>query len=385
MQAEELLVRHLVKLNIDQGTTKKIQEILSPDLNWAYFLQKTKDERVCSLIYKALSKIQDAEKILPENILQDLRNIYYSTAKRNILIFQTLQEILQAFKKKGIRTIVFKGIVLAESVYGDIAARSMSDLDILINRQDIKRADKVLEDFNYTRPFGVKDFSKVSFNLYRNSILYKNFNGYPKYIHLYWHILNLCPYDKDILQKIDMDKIWREAVDINLGGIKTRTFSLCHQLIYLCMHALNDSFRSLILLCDINEFLRINKETLNWSKLIEEAYLFGLSKYTYYSLYVVSIFFGVYIPEFVFKRLKPKRISCFEQRFISSVLKRKTTDMDQCFAFLGMNETLKDRVLFLSKALFPTRDEFGFIRQKDPNQINCLDYLRRFKIAFNRK
>jgi len=383
MQTEDLLMLSCAMRNIKQDTLKKVQEILSPDLNWAYFLQRTKEEGLASLIYKAFLKIPDIEKIIPEYILQDLKIIYYSVVKRNILISRTLEKILQAFQAENIESIIFKGIALAESVYGDIGSRSMVDLDILVRRQDVKKADEILGRFNYAKLFEVKDYSAIFLNLYRNALLFRNLNTYPQYIHLYWHILNLFTYDKDILHKIDMDKIWDDAIEIELGNLKIRTFSIYHQIIYLCLHASNHAYKPLILLCDLNEFIRLNQEKIDWDILAKEAVKFGLSKYVYYGLYLTRQTLGAAIPENTFSRLKPKRISIFERKFISSVLEGKSASAREGLVYLAMIETLSDRLYFARRALFPSRYEMALVRQKDASQINIFDYVRRINSAFN--
>ena len=74
MQTEELLVRYLAKLNIDQGTVEKIKEILSPDLNWAYFFDRAGSEGIISLAYKGLSEIDGAKTMVPEDVWRRLKS-----------------------------------------------------------------------------------------------------------------------------------------------------------------------------------------------------------------------------------------------------------------------------------------------------------------------
>ncbi len=377
MLAEDLLIRFCARVNTDRDIARKIKEILTPDLNWAYFLQKTKDEGVCSLIHKTLSKIQDVEKILPENVLQNLKNNYYSTAKRNILIFQTLEKISQTFEKENIQMIVFKGIALAESVYGDIGLRPMGDIDILVKKKDLEKVDSIFKNFGYHTPFDIRDFINLPFNRYRNSFLYSNLDTTPNYVHLYWHLINFFPYHSDVIQRINMDKIWEDSEEIKLGDAKLRTFSIYHQIIFLCMHALHHSPKSLIRLCDINELLQLEEGNLDWDKLVREAFDFGLHKHVYYVLYSIFKLLEADIPDNTLKMLRPEKMSFFERKFISSVLEWKPMFHGELLVYLGMNETLRERVLFLCRVLFPSRNELALIRQKSIAKVNFLDYLKR--------
>jgi len=383
MRHEDNLILSSARISLEEEEVNKIKGILDQGLDWGYFLHRSRDEGTASLIYKTFLKIPDIDKVVPKIILEELKTVYYSVVKRNILILRTLEDILREFQMENIRTIIFKGLALAESLYGDIGSRSMTDVDILIKGQDLKKADKILKKLNYSAFFGNKDLPDVTFNLYRNSFLYSNLNAHPKYIHLYWHILNLYPHDKDILNKIDLDKIWDDSREIELGGMRAHTFSTHHQVLYLCMHALNHSFRPLILLCDINEFIAANKSCINWDKLIEEAYAFGLNKQLYYGLYIVSNIFSTDIPQEVFDKLKPEKISIFERKFISSVLKRQPSSVGESMVFFGMNENWMQRLSFLSGALFPSKREMSVIRQKKASEINITDYIQRLNSAFH--
>jgi len=147
------------------------------------------------------------------------------------------------------------------------------------------------------------------------------------------------------------------------------------------MHALNHSYSPLILLCDINEILRLNKAVINWDVLVEEATAFGLAKQVYYGLYVCSEIFDSEIPLDSLNKLKPKKISIFEKKFISSVIKREPVTIGGTLVYFGMNESLQERVLFLFRALFPSKREMAVIRQKSFSEITILDYLRRVDSA----
>ncbi len=48
-----------------------------------------------------------------------------------------------------IKTIVLKGAMLAETVYPNIALRSMGDIDLLIHKDDLDRAAKRILELGY--------------------------------------------------------------------------------------------------------------------------------------------------------------------------------------------------------------------------------------------
>ena len=261
MRKEDLLIQCCARKNIDQEIESTVQEILSPDLDWAYFFEQCQTQGLSSLVYKTLLKIDHIETIIPPDIWSSLRDVYYSTTTSNILIFQTLKRISTCFEKQSIQVIVFKGPMLAESVYRDIGLRPMGDIDILVKKEDVAKTDGILRDLGYSISFGI-DLLDPPLGLYRNALLYQRLGSLSISVHVHWHIINSLPYHERVIQMIDIDRIWRESIPIQLGGVTLRTFSPHHQIIYLSMHVFNHSFTHLILLCDIHEFLQLQKDKL---------------------------------------------------------------------------------------------------------------------------
>jgi len=265
-------------------------------------------------------------------------------------------------------------------VYQNLGLRTSGDLDILVKIKDLPRADYILESLDYKKPLRFNDFSRISFSAYRNSFLYTKPNSYPEHIHLFWHLINLYPYRSDIAAKIDMEKLWRAAEEIKVGNRKLLTFSFHHQIIYLCLHALTHLYKPFILLCDIHEITRLEKEKINWEELVEESVSFGLEKYVYYGLYFVCRILGADIPEPALSRLKPKKFSFFEQRFIADVLADRVPLNERYRLFLlylSMNETLSERMAFIYNMCLPPKKELFILKLKDPSAINSFDYLKR--------
>jgi hypothetical protein len=85
-----------------------------------------------------------------------LRHAYFSTAAKNILIYGELCRILDALDREvpepggaRSRTVVLKGADLALSVYPDFSLRPMADLDILVPRESLDTAVRVLENLGF--------------------------------------------------------------------------------------------------------------------------------------------------------------------------------------------------------------------------------------------
>ncbi|KPK96863.1 MAG: hypothetical protein AMJ95_11975 [Omnitrophica WOR_2 bacterium SM23_72] len=380
LKREELFIRFCCRSKKDSALREEIIRISSPGFNWAYFLERAMKEKVAALIFKDFCEDEEIRELFPEDILTQLRAIYQTVLARNLLHHQTLKKISERFNQEGIPFIVLKGLSLAEGVYQDAGLRPTGDLDILVKRMDVLMADRILNGFDYKKPFHSSDLSRISYSAYRNSLLYYQPQAHPPHIHLFWHIINLYPYDENILNKIDIEKIWDDAVEIRIANIALKTFSIYHQIIYLCLHALTHLYRPLILLCDIDKLISLEGEKIDWDILIQESFNFGLSKAVYHGLYVASQVLGTDIPAVVLHQLKPTRISLFEQRFTDSFLLAEQPLNETLMHFLfyfGMNDTLAKKLNFSRRMLFPPQEELSLIRQKDDSRPKLFEYFRR--------
>jgi hypothetical protein len=99
---------------------------------------------VLSSCWKAIGTVP------PPAVSDRVRSIRLASAERNIRLFHELETIFSAFKAAGITVIPLKGAWLAESVYADIAQRSMGDVDLWVKRDDLDAARRVMGSLGYS-------------------------------------------------------------------------------------------------------------------------------------------------------------------------------------------------------------------------------------------
>ena len=94
------------------------------------------------LLYQSLKTT--GKEAIPKKVLTQLQNHYHTNASRNLFLSHELLNILNFFEAHKIRAIPFKGLVLAISIYGNLAMRQFSDLDILVKQEDVVKAQELL-------------------------------------------------------------------------------------------------------------------------------------------------------------------------------------------------------------------------------------------------
>jgi hypothetical protein len=115
---------------------------------------------------------------IPPDVQADLRQAYYATTARNLLIYRELSRILTHFRFSMLRlgsaqvfdfrfghpqsqianpqseipTVILKGAALATTLYDSIGLRPMGDLDLLVPEERLAEAVARLEALGYVQP-----------------------------------------------------------------------------------------------------------------------------------------------------------------------------------------------------------------------------------------
>ncbi len=155
--------------------------LVGGELHWQEVLKSAFWHGIAPLLYKNLKGIRETP--IPKDFMDQLRKTYHGPLARNMYIYSEMDRILEAFHKNDIGAIVLKGAALAKTVYGDIGLRPMGDIDLLVKREDLPRAEKVLFGLGYTYSINNPDHYKE--NHYHISYIHPDRN-IPVEIH--WHI-----------------------------------------------------------------------------------------------------------------------------------------------------------------------------------------------------
>lgn len=124
------------------------EEIALPvlGLDWDEIFNLAQMHKVVALVYKAIRS--NSELDCPKQILQQMKNLSLSISIQQICKYRELSRLLQEFKNEGLHVLLFKGIVLA-ALYSDYLTRSCGDADLLVNKNELKQVQQVLERCGY--------------------------------------------------------------------------------------------------------------------------------------------------------------------------------------------------------------------------------------------
>jgi hypothetical protein len=374
-RAEDRLICLCTGSDFDEDTVLEIKRLSSNGLDWNYLLKKSQNEGVSLLTYHYL-EIMGLTKQAPPYLIERWQREYYANSARNTLILAEAKRILNILESEKIKSILLKGVFLAEHVYKNIALRQMSDIDILIQKNDVARVNIILVSLGYIQP---KNYEEPSnHDLERSSIntLVYNKNGTCGFfIHLHWHLINTTWPVDTLVDDIDMERIWSYAEPIGINGCHAFVLSPEHHLIYLACHGFNHCFDRLILVSDILEFLRCYRGRIDWRVVIEEAERFNVSRLLYYSLTIASRRLGYDIPEF--KKIEHDKISSSEKILSFLINKEKCLYISAYLAYLLMQDGWVSKLRFIKRTFFPSTYVMAHSFSLPISKIKAYHYYQR--------
>jgi len=378
---------YLVSLIADSG--EKDDGQVEDGFDWEYILKEARRNGVSPILYLRLKNQKDS---FPETFFGKLEKDYYQNLRRNILMWEEIKPILKSFKEDGIEVILLKGVALAELVYKNLALRPMSDVDLLVKKEELPRIDEKMRKFGYSTDENYRNSLRYSSINYLNSIEYRK---KVVSVHFHWHLVNSTLPSFMYASKINMKKIWKEAIPVKISGTETLSLAPHHLLIHLSEHASKPghSLSRLILLYDIAETIKVYQEELNWELLINEARVFNLNRPLYYSLYLTSRLIPFrtetgligldnltavrqVMPANILDELRPKNLSYGERRFLG-VSRYAPTLWNRNFSgfsyllHLAMCQGSFQKIRFIWQSFFPPS---AVLRLRYPSQRNRLGF-----------
>ena len=104
-------------------------------VDWKHFITMVSEHGVAALVYHNLEKL-DLLQLLPEGEKSFLKKCLLKSLSRNTRNAKMLAEALHLMNSQDMKVVLLKGSALEIMVYGNEGLRQMSDVDVLLSRQD---------------------------------------------------------------------------------------------------------------------------------------------------------------------------------------------------------------------------------------------------------
>jgi hypothetical protein len=334
----------------------RIRSLLESGVDWEAVLRLVDHHGTSSLVYRNLSQLDD---MVPPSVVAALRERYERNVHKALFLARELIRILDCLDAVGIEVIPYKGLVLAEVYYGDMALRQSGDIDLFVRKQDLTRVTKAIHELGYTTRVPIpedatEDYIASGYECTFDSPAGKNL------LELQWA---LQPHFYAV--DFDMEGLFERAVNVTLAGRRVKTPAPDDLLLVLAVHAAKHVWGRLIWLCDIGQILK--RENLDWDWIQSRAREFGIERILRVTLLLTNRFLGEPIPAAVESAMQSDRAARAFADEVAAAVARGVSYQEQQVSYfrlmMRVRERQMDRVRFMTRLTFtPGPGEWDAIR-----------------------
>ena len=260
----------------------EIHRLAAGTTDWAYLERLAIRHHVTPLLYLGFNRA--AWPLVPAPVQALLKTRFAANLQRNFRLARHAVVVLKSFNVAGIQVMPYKGIFMAQSIYGHLASREVNDIDLLIDARDVERAREVLVQAGFA-PTEKLDQEQI----FRQQALHLE-------IDLHWQVSpGFFPVG------FDFQALWGRSVTTRLGGVDYREPGREDLLLLLCIQLAKDCWerRQLLIqlqkVCDIAEVIH-RTPGLDWRALRGRAAQQGLARVLDFSLALAADLLGAPLP-----------------------------------------------------------------------------------------
>lgn len=286
---------------LDPARRKRIQQLLKGGLDWESLVSLAHRHGMLTLLHFHIKATDPAG--IPDAVSKELDHFAFKIVRRNLELTAALLELLDVFAAAGIPAIPFKGPPLASLIYGNLALRRFSDLDIALHRRDVSAAIELLvASHGFRAPGPLTDAQQEAHGRFHYARPLFSSDGTVK-VDLHWG------FAKDYFSAgIDSESLWGKTAPVSIQGHTFITFSPEVLLLVLCVHATKHGpmpWPRLNWICDIAELLR--RSDLEWAQTLELARSSGTQRILRLGLSLARDLFDAPLPKDLSRQVQADR------------------------------------------------------------------------------
>jgi hypothetical protein len=322
-------------------------------IRWDLLFDLGEHHGVLPLVYRALAEFEGE---IPSEALLQLKQRNQTNLHKAMLLSRELIRIVDHLAAGGVEVLPYKGLALAEAVYGDIALRQTGDIDLLIRARDLARAREAARGLGYT-PHA--ELSAAEERAYLKSGYECAFDGAAgrNLLEVQWAIL-----PRFYAVEFDVDGIFARAVTLPVAGREMKTPGYEDLFLILAVHAAKHVWGRLIWLCDLARIME--RPDLDWDWIWGRARSLGIVRMVRVSMLLASQMLGAEIPAGA-EILADRSVERFAEE-IRGAIPGGEFDVESVEYFrlmMRLRERLRDRVLFGARLMFtPGPGEWAVVK-----------------------
>lgn len=379
LKSEIELLLCCARTRLDPDKIKNIRSLVQREIDWEFLVQSALVHRVMPLLYRSLETT--CSRLVPKEYLDKLRICYLNNAGRNLARTTRLLELIETFEDRQITAIPFKGPVLAESAYGDLALRQFADLDILVHRDNVLDAYQLLLSQGYRPEVRVnaeqiKKYSKTEYSL---AVTDKDSKVV---VELHWEVTG-----RYTGYSFDLDHLENRLETATISGKKIRQFPAEDLLVYLCIHGSKDSWNNLDSICCVAELIR-SRPDMEWNRVEHLAEIIHCRRMLHLGLFLANYLLGAKLPTHILEKIDTdpvikKKSANIGKTLFSQPDRSNTSRVNSDFSMfhLAIKDRFPDKLRHVLNLIFlPSRQDWRYFSL--PVNLSFLYYpLRPVRLA----
>ncbi len=341
-----VLLLHAISPTQQNSCAAEFRALVDGLQDWNKVLQLAARHHVSPLLYQALNRAH--WEGVPQGVQARLKTHFAANLKRNFRLAQHATRLLSAFNTARVRVVPYKGVFIAESVYGHLSSREVSDIDLLIDAGDLPAAREILLGIKF-EPVEKLDQQEI----FRQAAAQID-------VDLHWQI---SPGFFPVVY--DFQQLWRRSSTAQLGGVEYRTLPPEDLLLLLSIQLAKDCWErrqrlvQLQKVCDLAAVIAYSPD-LEWDTLQQRTASQGLTRILHFSLALASGLLGVPLPEVIAARVAADGMALSLARQVSVLPELAETTLPpernslldvrlrlrQLVFYLRLRERLRDKWLY---------------------------------------
>lgn len=359
-----------VRTNANDRGVARMRELAAKEIDWQYLFLLARRHSVVPLVHLQLDR--HAPDLVPPDILATLKKHRLENAARNALLTAELCRLIARFADSGIDAIPYKGPVLAQFAYGNIALRRFIDLDVIVRKTDVLKAREILLNEGYT-PAKSLSLSQQELLLRTQHNLQFSRDNHRLIVELHWDVAPQL-----FASSVNTDRLWQELITIDLNGTLVKSFSAADLLFSLSVHGSRHLWERLAWICDVAEL--IARHPIDWSTLLKRADVADSERMFLLGPYLAERLLDATLPDEIKQRCaSDPRLQSLAENIIEHLFNGTThvpATSREIFKYnLGVRKTLSARARYLLYMLRPTDGDLA--SHSLPASLNFAYYLTR--------
>jgi putative nucleotidyltransferase-like protein len=236
---EKEIVAALSRLPVEPISLERVRGLIGQGVDWSVLIDQAARWEVEPAVFGNLRG--HFPHALPPDILVAVTE--RERAARAFALSRTLQvvDLFRAFAEEKIPALVMKGPALAMQAYGDCSRRTFVDVDLLVRRNDLSRAKKLIVGRGYAPKFDEQTADRLVSGQHA-----LEFSGSGPNIEVHWSLLS-----RHLRFDLGPDELWMEACSVECAGGELEALAPHHLFLYLCAHGAKHEWMKFRWVCDV--------------------------------------------------------------------------------------------------------------------------------------